>query len=293
MNSRNRLDFDNQLGFIHNMVEPKITKEFTTADEKIVFEEDETSDGEIIKWKNDYLDSNLASRVRNFLNDVQFSKAGLCNDTDNRPKNGIFYDAVKYKIESGTNTSTNVQGKGSESTSSVDNWEWIAYNSQIWRLAPKSLDAFIHSMINELITTMEQKLKNNFPYLQIMNKACWVIQLIKPGSEVNLHRDGQRGESRKFSFIYYLTPDDWDSDSEKGEGGALSVGVASHKGLFYSQHVYRPLFNRIITWDMTYQHSPVHCVEKITGARSRIALVGFFDCEPDIKEQYSWNLRRD
>jgi hypothetical protein len=49
-------------------------------------------------------------------------------------------------------------------------------------------------------------------------KVTWVLQRIEQGHYIDWHNDEAKG--RLISFIYYLTPDDW---NYKVDGGPLKI----------------------------------------------------------------------
>ena len=98
-----------------------------------------------------------------------------------------------------------------------------------------------------------------------LHKITWVIQLIPSGYNIGWHNDKCAG--RIISFLYYLTDDDWN----RTDGGALQI-----KKYDKITNI-NPTFNSLLMWPMKNNEGPLHAVEKVTSAKLRISLVGFYE----------------
>lgn len=197
--------------------------------------------------------------VRQFINQVVFDKIKpIINDFNNLPLSNAW--------------SVNDFNDLNNIRSTSNDWIWEHYSHAFWRLTPKTLNAFVNSPVFQLITVLEDSIRRIKTFdgieLSSLKKGTWVIQRMEQGDECAIHSDA--GYNRIISFVYYLTPDDWD----KLDGGGfclLDVQEKCFKRI-------NPTFNSLIMWksdDPYLRH--IHYVEKIKTNKSRIALVGFFN----------------
>lgn len=241
---RSRGDVDNQLGHLYDRVN-RINK----LKYKCLF-----TNPNVFIAKNVF-DKSFAINVRDFLNQIPIDlNTEPLNDIDNKPKDVLFY---------------------SDSCSVVGNcnpkeWTWEHYaKNQIWRCLPLTLTSFVSSPIFKLIEALEQKFCLEF--FAYAGKATWVLQRLCKGNFIGDHTDDSGTDvayPRKFAFVYYLTPDDWDYNVD---GGELCVKIGD-------QYIpVNPIFNSMVVWDMAKQKSPLHKVNEVLAEndRPRYALVGF------------------
>jgi hypothetical protein len=252
-----RCDVDNHLGYLYNRVY------ITLTPEQLNFKPlDETFPDVLVM--NDVVDLELAKTVREFVFKIPFDNTlKQINDTDNQPKNTCYIDAGKAEF---------VKEAFVKVEHDPTQWHWEKYSYCIWRAAPLTLKAFINSPIFQLINVLEKKWKGgSLDNLDIykLQMATWVIQRVDNGQDIGAHRDDCDG--RVISFLYYITPDDWDYVKD---GGDLWV---SHDGV--QQTSINPTFNSMVAWNMSDKQSPLHGVHTVIAAsdRPRIALVGFFN----------------
>lgn len=218
----------------------------------------------------DVVPRELAREVRDFLTKIPFdSQRPVIDDGDNQP-----HDKVRKFINCQGNAEHGLQIKAAYDNRKNEptEWTWEHYNSTFWRAMPLTAEAFCGSPIVKLISVLEQKWRNtnmsdvwgDRHTLQGLNKITWVIQRVDRGSNINWHQDDFG--TRRISFIYYLTPDDW----SKRDGGKLLVKDDEREIIIC------PTFNTMIFWDMWDKKSPLHSVETVETDKLRFCLVGFF-----------------
>ncbi len=178
-------------------------------------------------------------------------------------------------------------------SSEKDSWGWESYSYGIFRLYPRTFDAFMTSPIYKLFQVLRCKFANTRVLTQIYYPSTWVIQYMQPGTYIGAHSDQFPG--RRLSFIYYLTPDDWDY---KNDGGELIISRCPYSNIqtindkLRSGFVPRtdtielnPEFNSMVLWKIDPNAdgnidpllaSPVHYTN-IPKRQGRIALVGFYN----------------
>lgn len=209
------------------------------------------------------LDIQFSIKLRLFLQEIPFDiNKPIINDVDNLPLSNVYHTNQNLILKSYYNN-----------TEDVNEWLWEHYSYCFWRLAPKSLEAFLGSPIPRLITILERTIRS---FDQIdgiktsnLKKGTWVIQRMAQNQQADIHND--MNGTRRLSFIYYLTPDQWD---ENDGGGLCMLNV---KGKKFER--INPTFNRLVIWKVNEQLCGLHHVEtvKASNDKPRIALVGFFN----------------
>lgn len=265
---KSRIDFDNQLGFIHNMLkycEEQGTQHFPKGSDlsSKVRSRSFTKEGQAIYEYGDVVEDKLAQQCHDFLCNVTLDLTKpLINDTSERPKNIVYYDAVKRSKE---------RSKIQVRSHNPLDWEWVHYSDEIWRLAPKTLEAFYNSPIYTLISVLEDQIRQRYQFASNIYKSCWVLQLITSGNSCGAHRDDNG--RRLLAFIYYLN-DDWSCE----DGGQLcALDTEDENDPDKHNFIYLPSLNTMIVWDMRTKKSPLHWVQETK--RNRYALVGFFEAD--------------
>jgi hypothetical protein len=212
----------------------------------------------------DVLNDSYARNVRKFIYNVPFdSNKEIINDQNNLPLSNVYHTNQSLILNCFENSSID-----------PNDWVWEKFSYCLWRLAPKTLNAFLGSPIPNLITLLEKTIRSkeyfgNIAY-ENLKKGTWVIQRIQKGQNVGIHSDKAYG--RVISFIYYLTPDDW----KKSDGGGLCM-LNPYKKEF--QRI-NPDFNSLIMWKSDDDNfKELHHVETVVADndKPRIALVGFFN----------------
>jgi len=215
---RIRGNIDNQLGHLHSctihylsrsIIDIEILKKFNTATE-FKFEPYDTYFAPHVLYEKDVVPIELAERAREFVQSIVFDNTlKELNDTDNKPRDSIYkqtdWSTIKDQLPSILTESNTIE------------WTWEKYYVDIWRAVPLNLQSFITSPIFELIDYIEQKWKaTKFTDIDItqLHKATWVLQRVDQHHGITPHHDEATG--RKIAFIYYLTPDDWDSRKDGG-----------------------------------------------------------------------------
>lgn len=251
------VEVNNHLGFLHN----KFTNGWNP--EKIIINNMELSPHPILSnmsVRTDCLPFTLADSIRQFIFKVPFDNTKkILNDFDNQPLNSAYTVNQSLILNFYENRTTDPL-----------QWVWEHYTSTIWRLAPLTLNAFIGSPIPGFITILENAIRssNNGVFSKLM-KSTWVIQRIECGSGIDIHSD--KTDTRRVSFVYYLTPDFW----KKADGGGLFMLDINAKKF----HRINPTFNSLVMWEVNDDPRGLHYVEDVIADNNkpRIALVGFFD----------------
>lgn len=204
----------------------------------------------------------LADELRNFVSNVPLNvNRKLLNDTDNKPLDSAYFTDQRIILQT-----------YEKRICDPSKWIWEHYNHGIWRLSPPDLAHFLGSPIPGFFTFLENMLldtiRHNMGYSNLQ-KGTWVIQRVAKGESIDIHSD--ENGSRKISFVYYLTADNWTEE----DGGGLFV-------LDVKEKIFRrinPDFNSLVMWEVNSDPSGLHYVEEVKASneKPRIALVGFFD----------------
>lgn len=254
--SRCRADIDNQLGLMHTNLQMHSDDEYSN---QLVFTTNPEFDRVFIA--KDVLDRKLSEIVRDFVHNIPFDASlPITDDYLNQPRNVVF-----PQVSKGLDWKNCV----AYHKSSPNEWIWEHYSEDIWRALPLTMESFLGSPILELIDQLERLWWKFIPITKSMAKTTWVLQRVDQGKSIDAHTDDWPG--RRTSFVYYLTPDDWNSAVD---GGGLCVQNSSGETT-----VIEPTFNTIVSWDMNAnQHSPLHWVQtvKAPSSKPRISLVGFW-----------------
>ncbi len=249
-----RSDVDNQLGSIYQYLQYKFIP---------IISPEKLSDD--IGMVPNFVQHNVASDVRSFITSIPYDPyTKRLNDTDNQPRDSIVksllgYKCLEYKIPE------TYQNKLCLESENSSNWDWEHYKFGIWRAVP--LYAFINSPIYDLINIILWKI-----HISILNTVSRglsvgtvVLQKVPKGTHISWHVDNCG--TRKLSFIYYLTPDDW----SKEDGGELIIKKDDG-----DLDIIPPKFNQLVYWWINDRHIP-HKVNTVNSDKNRFALVGFFD----------------
>lgn len=204
---------------------------------------------------DDALPKDLAKACREFVQKVPFDPTTpLINNTTNKPQTAILDSKYNFKLEE-------------ENSSPISShWKWEHYKRGIWRLTPPDWFHFIQSPIAKLLYMIRNLFYQQPDFPQKYRPTTWVIQLQKHGEGIGLHQDETK--DRRISFIYYLTPSDW---NYRVHGGALHIADENFE--------INPCFNKLVMWKLNGVDwkSPLHSVLPVTREdQYRIALVGFF-----------------
>lgn len=252
---------------------------------------EKTFDNKKISIIDGFLKQEQAVNIRHFIFSVKEEGEQL-NDLNNQPHDYAF-NTLGFIVSSSGMTPDKIDRHLDSNFSPTDKtynynpsgWMWERYRHDIYRLRPKSLNAFYHSPIYNLIKIIDEKLMGLHP--DANKKVCWVIQRLDRGMEMRPHIDGG---GRKYSFIYYLTPSGWDP---KTDGGELIIMKDPDDSNLYDnsktssyvnknyilgendEMVINPTFNRLVLWKNDEGEAPLHRIN-MSKRDSRIALVGFY-----------------
>lgn len=167
------------------------------------------------------ISNELAIDARDFLNKIPINhNINMLNNTDNKPRTCItdFIENQNY-IDTYLSTISKLKSINKYPKPNPESWIWEHYGHGIYRATPTTLNAFIDSPIQKLITELESKFCSTayFPDIDFSQykKATWVLQKTKRGDMIGPHTDENR--ERKFAFIYYLTDDNWDYKNDGGD----------------------------------------------------------------------------
>ena len=214
----------------------------------------------------DAFDIKFAQECREFLQAIPFDiNKPTLNDTDYPPSDTVYKNA--YELYSLCATTPSLVNLRPESTNDPNLWTWEHYSYCFYRCLPLTVESFVGSPITKLIAMIASKWKNTkLSNIDILKFYCGVIQRMTQGSFVTEHKDGHG--FRKISFIYYLTPDDWNYQIDGGE-------LCIHNEKIFNIN---PTFNTLIAWDNTIDDL-LHSVGTIQAdnSRPRLALVGFLE----------------
>ena len=257
---------NNQLGEIHKNVRYFVPLSM----EETGFNISAVPGSKNIMHAENVIDKTLASRVRQFLNDIPFNQyIRPLDDITNPPSMNVWEDCLdKIKVLKIINDKVGY-------CANPLNWKWEMYGGGIFRAAPQTLEDFIFSPVFELFDVMWYRFHFTlFGGVDLGNgllkRSCWVIQRTIRFEAIGLHMDDDQW--RKIAFCYYLTPDDWCSR----DGGVLVCHDPQSKKLVGS---FVPVFNSMVGWVMD-KHilGPLHCVTlvMVRNEMARIALVGFY-----------------
>ena len=230
------------------------------------------------------LDTKFAVMIRDFVQSIPCDNISSKTAPENAICTTIYDNLDKKNMECNLVLSGNI----------TDSWHWESYGYGILRLYPETLDAFMMSSIYKLFHVLRHKFWVSTGHLDIKKyqPTTWVIQYMPLGTFIGAHSD--RHGKRKLSFIYYLTPDDWDYTTD---GGELIINDSPYKEIQSINNditcgrtpigntiSLNPDFNSMISWTIDQnadgdtqplQASPIHYTG-ITKRRGRIALVGFY-----------------
>lgn len=271
-------DTDNQLGYICNILELELCSKSTPIKFKPL-----NTDFSNVHYAHNVIANELAMSVRDFLD-----KIPLTHENDEPQK--IVTDLIQDENYVYTYLSTMGKLKSINKCPEPNPklWKWDNYKKGMQRASPTTLSDFIDSPIHKLITKLESKFNstNYFPGIDFSQykKATWVLQKVGVGDMIGPHTD--ENSQRKFAFVYYLTPDNW---NYKTEGGELVVSdqksnkidkisncIENNKYIPGKSIQINPEFNSIIAWKLGNGKSPLHWVNTVKSFRPRYSLVGFF-----------------
>ena len=219
---------------------------------------------------NNFMSESSARETRDFVCEIPFDNTlSVINNTDNLPRDSVntLLKTNDYSLIYETLKTKNV-------TEPCD-WMWERYSSSVWRAVPLTITAFCNSTIFHLMFLLERVIErwmwslfSNTKFLPL----TWVLQRMENGCSVSKHTDNSyqedKDKERHFSFIYYLTPDDWDYVKD---GGEL---IIENENLTYT---FNPTFNSLICWNIRDYEPLVHSVNEVkSSSKIRIALVGFY-----------------
>ncbi len=253
------INVNNHLGYLHN----KYTNNWNPKkilEHEINFKTHDNLPNVCIGTK--VIPYKLAIEVRDFIHSVKFdNKVELMNDVNNKPLDSAHFVDASTILDIYENK-----------TDDPKEWLWEKYRENMWRLAPKSLNAFIGSPIAAFITILENNIRairNSSIDFSKLKKGTWVIQRLEKGMEMGIHSDACG--RRAVSFVYFLTTDNWTNN----DGGGLCVLNTSEKKFIRIQ----PTFNTLAMWAVNNDYSGLHYIEEVfaTNDKPRISLVGFFD----------------
>ena len=254
-----RIDVDNQLGSIYIRLQYKFTPEPS------IYKLYPPGSVDIVP---DFVDIDIANAARSFAAIIPFDKdISRLNDSYNQPRENIM-----LSLNSQLNVPIPPEYAGSlcKDFKHGNNWTWENYNTGIFRVVPLSLDAYIDSPIYDLINYILWKIHRSIMDTTGENLAFGtvVLQRCAQGTYIPEHIDNCC--KRRFSFIYYLVPDDWSED----DGGSLIL----------EDRTIHPKFNQLVYWWLSnhiIKDCPdiKHSVSMVNASddRPRLALVGFFD----------------
>jgi hypothetical protein len=191
------------------------------------------------------------------------------NDTDHQPRSEVYTQAADREL---------IQHALETPSCDPTKWAWEKYSSQIWRAIPLTLEDLCGSPIYELILELEVKWRRYLTHQSLL-PTTWVLQRVPSGCEIGKHND--EFTERRVAFVYYLTPDDWDLETDAGALCVQNKKIETDESI---QIRVSPKFNSLVSWflktpdDPSIVGSPVHWVETVraTDDRPRIALVGFW-----------------
>jgi len=272
-----------------SMIEKQLEKENVEISniefEKLMFEDIMIYKGEKI------LGLNLAKKIRKFIQNIDEKDQKLLSD-ENSPQDEIYYKLKSSKLLLLNTFSIHERAKitrkillsnksltDTRFQNTKNGWKWEAYSSDIWRLKPKSLDAFFNSPIYTLISIIEKKLSQSFgDKLNNKTKICWVIQKLMKGAKIGQHMD----IGREYAFVYYLTPNEWEYEEY---GGELVIISKKERPDIKDKLIINPTFNSMVLWENDEKKMPLHYVNTIKEQNpkgERIALVGFYNIKKDF-----------
>lgn len=167
---------------------------------------------------NNFVHEEFAKYVRDFVLSVPFDiNTSRLNDTDNQPKTNV-YDSLK--LGDGITILDKYKGHtyreyNNSEQEDANQWTWENYKFGIWRIAPLSATAYINSPIYDLINIIFWKLDKSIKesLKEKLFVGTVVLQRVPTNNYITRHIDNCG--TRRASFIYYLTPDDW-SESDGG-----------------------------------------------------------------------------
>lgn len=248
-----RSDVDNQLGNLFsrlknnvNLVKPETTELTFIKHDKIPS----------VLISTDVIPHELAKKTLDFIKSVPFDdKTRLLNDEDNLPKSLCYYYPGAH-----------IPGEWACRYESNKDFSWEYYKVHMYRLVPSNLRAFYGSPLVDLMNTLLWRwwLNEDIPVKDMIYTTI-VLQKISLGGGIGLHDD--KSPTRRVSFVYYLTDDDWTEQ----DGGYLTV-VEDEKTITIP-----PTFNSMVSWQMKDSCSPMHSVSTINSNKNRYALVGFWN----------------
>lgn len=266
---RGRIDVDNQLGLLCCRIPHKFYPQVPTY----------YLNSSNITIIPDFIDVNIARNARTFASLIPFDlNTPKLDDIDNPPRSVVFNQLnnkdkpimpPKYKDQIyGQYYGKDALSINMEAHSKQ--WAWENYNTGIWRGRPLTIKSFYHSpiydVINFIIFTLHFSIIKYFE--KNLTYGTVVLQRAPFGTCVPRHIDNCG--TRRVSFIYYLTPDDW-SEANGGE-------------LILEDRKILPKFNQLVLWKLGTSLTPdcepiYHEVGEVkaNNDRPRLAIVGFFD----------------
>ncbi|CAH6419641.1 2OG-Fe(II) oxygenase superfamily protein [uncultured virus] len=263
-----RIDVDNHLGSLYIRLSHKFVPEISVP---------------LLNMSNkihicsDFIHVKAAKYFRSFVQLIPFDiNIPRLNDTDNQPRSAVYKDICEGN---GKDVIVKYQRTVYEQTEEImktdaQQWIWENYRPGIWRVVPLSTESFINSPVYDLLNIILWKIHTMITnqFGEQLYVGTVVLQRSPRDSFIGRHTDNCG--SRRISFIYYLTPDDWSEE----DGGELILEEKE------TERKIIPRFNQLVMWKLgTSQTSDSELIYhrvnpvKSTDDRPRLALVGFFD----------------